>query len=181
MTHARTIVRNTVTLILQPVTGVTRKTESRFKPTKQSDLPLLNVVSGEEVKVDDIDSGRERRRVELHVVLYALAEANVEDVLDSLAEQVEALLLADETLGNKVESIVYTGASPDYDSAAAQEIASLALKFDVTYIWTMPEVSADAFTLALVSVDMAGPRNDPQLPAGPDGQIDSVDQVALPQ
>lgn len=178
--HARRQIRHAVTTRLQAHTGLAALFEARTKPTAEERLPFANVITGPESCERLADQWREVRTVMVMVQLFVRQASDVANTLDDLAEQVEALLGDDQTLGGVCEIFDYKGCDPDFDSAAAQEAASLTLNYECKYVWS-PVAAADTLGAVSVAIDVAGPRNDPQLPAEPDGQIDAVDVINLPQ
>lgn len=177
--HSRIQIRNAVYARLQQHPDLTALFEARTKPSGEEKLPFANVTTGSETSEELGDWG-EMRNLQVQVTLYERMEQGVVDRLDELAEKVEAYLGADQRLGGVCDSFRYKGCEPDYTSAAAQEAASLTLNYECKYQWA-PDPTVDVFGTVEVSIDMAGPRNEPQLPSHPDGQIDSVDVITLPQ
>lgn len=177
--HTRIQIRKAVLKLLQSHQGFSELCKSRGKPTDEGNLPFANVMTGVEIALDFTDQWREQRTLQVSVLLYQRDDEDVADALDDLAEKAEALLRRDQTLGGICESFRYKGATPDYESGAAQEIAALVLNYECVYIWE-PVVDLEALTAIAVDIDMAGPRLEPQLPAHPDGQIDAVDVINLP-
>ena len=49
------------------------------------------------------------------------------------------------------------------------------------YTMEMYGVATDDFLTSAVEIDLASPRNDPQDPTEPDGQIDAAVTITLPQ
>jgi hypothetical protein len=176
--HARTKIRQAVLAKLQPHPLLTTLFAARTKPNGEDRLPAANIVTGSEVS-EDLGDWEEMRSVQLQVVLEVVQDSGIVDKLDDLAEVVEALLGDDQTLGGLCDSFRYKGSDPDYTSAAAQETASLTLTYECKYRWA-PDPAVDVLGTVSVLFDMAGPRNEPQLPAGPDGQIDASTTINLP-
>lgn len=177
--HSRQKIRDAVTAKLTAHTLLTKLFEARTKPAGEESLPSANVISGTETVEDLADQFRELRTLQVSIVLEAKQAAGVVVKLDDLAEQVESLLSTVPTLGGVCEFFRYKGCDPDYDSASAQEAASLTLNYECKYVWE-PVPVVNTLTTVQVSVDMAGPRNDPQLPSRPDGQIDASATITLP-
>jgi hypothetical protein len=178
--HQREQIRQAIFTLLQPHPLLNKLFVTRTKPTAESKLPFANVMSGTEVSEDLTDNWLEFRTLQVHVLLYVQQSPGVADALDNLAEAVENLLSKDQTLGGVCSKFRYKGCEPDYDSAVAQESALLTMNYEVEYVWE-PTINADPLTTINVEVDMASPRNDPQVPATPDGQIDAVIEILLPQ
>lgn len=178
--HTRQKIRNAVYQKLQAHPSLKTLFNTRTKATNEDKLPFGNVVAESE-SVDDLsDQFQEFRTLQLQVELYVKDSDNVADALDLLAVDVEALLATDQTLGGICSSLRYKGFDADLDSAAEQEAARMTLKYECKYVWA-PEPGFGELGTIQVSIDMSGPRNEPQLPSTPDGQIDAVDTITLPQ
>lgn len=178
--HTRRKIRDAVYNLLKTQPALTRMFEARTKPANEADLPFGNVTTGAETVEDLADQFKELRTLQVSVMLVVRQAAGVADKLDDLAETVEALLGAAQTLGGVCDFFRYKGCEPDYGSAAADEVAMLTMNYECKYTWELEPVLGGLSTVA-VSFDMSGPRNDPQLPAQPDGQIDAAATINLPQ
>lgn len=178
--HTRQRIREAVRDLLQDHDELRELFTARGRPVNERHTPYANIVSGAERSEMHSQQWQDKRTLPVYVRLYTQDGDESPNVLDDLAERVETLLSVDSTLGGIVESFEYRGADPDYESAAQQDLASLVLEYECVYIWE-PTVDADDFETAVIEIDMAHPRNDPQDPAEPDGQIDASTTITLPQ
>lgn len=177
--HSRRKIRDAVAALLAPHPLLTRLFEARTKAANEDALPFANVTTGAESVEDLADQFREIRTLPVMVTLVVRKDKGVADQLDDLAEHVENLLGLDPTLGGACEQLRYKGCEPDYTSAASEEAASLTLNYECKYVWE-PSPDLDVLQTIEVQFDMAGPRNEPQLPSHPDGQVDAVATIVLP-
>lgn len=178
--HARRQIRAAIVQRLSAAPGLMALFGARTKPAGEEQLPFANVLTAAESAEDLADQWLELRTLHVAIHLAVRQAEGVADALDDLAEQVEILLGADQTLGGVCEFFRYQGCEPDYDSAAHLEAAALVLNYECKYVWA-PSPPVDAWHTAGVQFDMAGPRNDPQFPTHPDGQIDAAATITLAQ
>lgn len=182
MTHPRILIRDALITILTPVATAAsaRLFRQRIKPTSESKLPWINIETDGDTADRHTDQYTDRHALSINVRIAAKDQDLVADVLDTISEQVEAVLRINPTLLGTVESFDYKSSNPDYNGAADVEIAELVLNYECIYI-TEPSLNGDDFLTLDVDFDMASPRNDPQNPATPDGQIDASATITLPQ
>jgi hypothetical protein len=112
--HVRRAIREAVAIKLTglPLTGE-RVFTSRVRELRDNELPALIVETPSE-SVSYGQGGPVRPRVQsreqvVNVVVVASAAEDVDDVLDDIAEQVEAALAADPTLGLGAKDLRLTG------------------------------------------------------------------------
>jgi len=109
--HARTEVRDYVYgLIYNGSTAAgTDVYDSRVWPYEDDDLPAVAVYALEDRTVGEVKaSGEVERLLILRVEMRAKAASGMEDTLDQLDAEVQALLLADSYLGGKVKDIQHS-------------------------------------------------------------------------
>jgi len=170
--HPRRKIRDAVYQRLLGHEGLRELFNARVKFTPDVYMPFCNVITGNETSVPDDEDYYDRRTLQLFVVLYARDVDYVVNSLDDLAEVVEYQLSVDKTLGDLCVSFRYTGADPFYENVDDPEAASLTLTYECVYRWGRP-FEGDEWKQTRIGFDMAQPRNDPQIPPGPDGQIDA--------
>ncbi|MDR1311924.1 MAG: hypothetical protein LBK01_08675 [Burkholderiaceae bacterium] len=178
--HSRQAIREAVYQKLSAHPDLATLFYARTKSISEEDLPAGDVVTGSETVESASDQWQELRTVQLHVLLYAQNTASVADTLDTLAEVVEQLLSDDQTLGGLCTTFQYAGCDPDYESAATYDMAILTMNYTCRYVWQRAFDLGELSSIS-VGIDMASPRNDPQIPAHPDGQIDAEIEITLPQ
>ena len=111
MSHARTQIRDA---IVARITGLTTTGASVFKsrvfPIDDSPLPALVVYTNDEENTN-ASMGYPRlqqRQVEVFVEGYAKSTGQVDDLLDTIAKEVETAISADITLGGKCRDCYIT-------------------------------------------------------------------------
>lgn len=113
MAHPRELIRKQAVAVLMGATSAAASVyASRVAPLIsngwQSELPAIIVYTMDETGEIFNQSPREyRRRVELVVEIHAEGNEALDDTLDTLARQVERLLLMDDTLGDTVNDLQY--------------------------------------------------------------------------
>lgn len=117
MSHPRKQIRANVVALLTGLTGVTTVDASRVTPFADSELPALNVVNrgGQSSPITLTGSGPQERQINVGIDIHAKATDGVDDLLDDIAERVEAELLGaspDTWLGGYVGEI---SDEPDFD------------------------------------------------------------------
>ena len=170
--HPRQKIRKAVFERLQGYDILQALFNARTKFSLDSAMPFCNVITGTETSERDQDDYHERRTLQLFVNLYARDENLLVDTLDDLALFVEDRLSLDRTLNGICESFRYVGADPYYENADDQELGMLTLNYECVYLKPR-EFEGDVWRKTQIGIDMASPRNNPQKPTGPDGQIDA--------
>lgn len=130
--HARQAIREAAAAAVTglALTGA-RVFQSRMRA--QEDLPCLLVTTNEE-RVDRPDIGElEERDVEIEFLGVAKAAADVDDTLDSIAEQVETALGANHTLGGRVKRMQLTALRPEFDDELEQPVGLMRITYRATY------------------------------------------------
>lgn len=113
MAHPRELIRKQAVAVLMGATSAAASVyASRVAPLIsngwQSELPAIIVYTMDETSEIFNQAPREyRRRVELVVEIHAEGNEALDDTLDTLARQVERLLLMDDTLGDTVNDLQY--------------------------------------------------------------------------
>ncbi|AXV95686.1 hypothetical protein ACI2S5_22425 [Ralstonia nicotianae] len=163
---------------------------SRNYPVNGADLPVVLVYTerdaGEEV-TDTIT----QRTIDLVVRVCVRGDADeaADDELDDLCDLVEAAVQAamfgwlapQPLLAQLAEDVAYRDTALSYRGEdGRQDILAAEITFGVRYA-SVPSGNFDDLGLVSTAFDMASPRNDPPLPASPDGQIDARADIAFNQ
>ena len=145
MKHPRTLIREAVKerLVAQVPAIDPRMTAARISihrstPLFAGKLPAILIYTRDE-RIEDqpnADPGLRRRKLELSVEIIASGDAAAEEA-DVLAQAVEAILDADETLGLLVEGTRLTRTEVDQGGEGDTPILAARLSFEVSY-WTRP-------------------------------------------
>jgi len=115
----------------------------RSTPVFAGKLPAILIYTRDE-RIEDqpnADPGLRYRKLELSVEIIASGEAAAEDA-DTLAQAVEAILDADETLGRMVEGTRLTRTEVDQGGEGDTPVLAVRLTFEISY-WTQPVETAD--------------------------------------
>lgn len=142
MAHLRTSIRNNVTATCTGLTTTGNNVfESRIYPNELSKLPLLNIYSNSETS-ELLNIGKIDRTVEIVVEGIAKATNNVDELLDTIAKEVEVALHNDLTRGGFAKETFLTSTEFDLEKSGNQPLAVVKLTFNVQYITTKnnPEV-----------------------------------------
>ena len=145
MKHPRTLIREAVKerLVAQlpaidPRITAARISIHRSTPLFAGKLPAILIYTRDE-RIEDqpnADPGLRYRKLELSVEIIASGDAAAEEA-DVLAQAVEAILDADETLGLLVEGTRLTRTEVDQGGEGDTPVLAARLSFEVSY-WTRP-------------------------------------------
>ena len=145
MKHPRTLIREAVAERLaahlpqvDPRLTASRISIHRATPLFAGKLPAILITTRDEriEEQPNADPGLRRRLLDLSVEIIASGEAAAE-AADTLAQAVEAILDADETLGLQVEGTRLTRTEIDQGGEGDTPILAVRLTFEVRY-WTKP-------------------------------------------
>lgn len=179
MTHQRHLIRDAVValLVAMPQTAAgARVFPNRVIPVQHREVPMIAVYTLREDVKPYSDSPRIlKRTLELGITII---EARTEDdpvdaLVDLIAEQVEAKLRVDRTLGGLCQDVIYNGFDAAFDHKGLELTGGGRLRYQVIYETTEPEGDLDPapFEEAHTDFDLAPP----------DGETEASDDVDLPQ
>lgn len=138
MTHARTIIRNTIVSLLKNNSALKRAASDRIYESKVypiDTVPSIMVYTPNE-QVIDYTIGFPRtqtRQLNLIVEIFAKANANLDQTTDSLALEVEDILSKDPTLGGMVKDLSLHSSETILSSEGDKPIAVTTLTYHLTY------------------------------------------------
>ena len=145
MKHPRTLIREAVAArLIEALPKVdaritaTRISIHRSTPLFAGKLPAVLIYTRDE-RIDDqpnADPGLRYRKLDLSVEIITSGDAAAEEA-DVLAQAVEAILDADETLGLLVEGTRLTRTEVDQGGEGDTPVLAARLSFEVSY-WTRP-------------------------------------------
>jgi hypothetical protein len=157
MKHPRTLIREAVKerLVAQlpaidPRISANRISIHRSTPLFAAKLPVVLIYTRDE-RIEDqpnADPGLRYRKLELSVEIIASGEA-ADDEADLLAQAVEAILDADETLGLLVEGTRLTRTEVDQGGEGDTPVLAARLSFEVSY-WTKPVIDDGVLPLQVL-------------------------------
>ena len=157
MKHPRTLIREAVAALLSanlqkvdPRITPARISIHRSTPLFAGKLPAILIYTRDEriEEQPNADPGLRYRKLELSVEIIASGEAAAEDA-DVLAQAVEAILDADETLGLLVEGTRLTRTEVDQGGEGDTPVLAARLLFEVSY-WTRPVADDSALPLQVL-------------------------------
>ena len=145
MAHPRELIRKQAVAVLLGATNAGASVyASRVAPLIsngwQSELPAIIVYTMDETAEIFNQAPKEyRRRVELVVEIHAEGNEALDDTLDTLARQVERLLLMDDTLGDTVNDLQYVRSRMVLLDQSEHLTGACRLIFDAEYFDRHPD------------------------------------------
>ena len=138
MSHVRLQIREAAAAALTGLaTTATRVFQSRVYPLRDADLPCLLISTDDErIDAENAVAGSEMTR-ELTLTVRGVAKANadLDDTLDGIAEQVEPVLIG-ATLSNKVKRLTLEAIRIEMDDALEKPAGIIAMEFKALYFTT---------------------------------------------
>ena len=177
MSAERKAIRNAMKdlLLAGNTAAADRVFASRGHPLQKDELPAILVYTLQEgSEVFEASPKRYRRTVQVAVDCIASLSEHVDDALDDLAEQIETLVAADDTLGGTASDCELTQTEMSIAQVAEDTVMSCRLTFSVQYLKDAPgdlSDTLDDFKKVDLKVDVA--------PA--DGQLETRNTIELPQ
>lgn len=157
MKHPRTLIREAVAALLSanlqkvdPRITPARISIHRSTPLFAGKLPAILIYTRDEriEEQPNADPGLRYRKLELSVEIIASGDAAAEEA-DVLAQAVEAILDADETLGLLVEGTRLTRTEVDQGGEGDTPVLAARLSFEISY-WTRPVVDEGELPLQVL-------------------------------
>lgn len=132
MAHARQAIREALAAALTGLASTgARVFQSRMRA--QDALPCLLVTTNDEdIQRVDMDS-IEERDIAVEIIGVAKAAADIDDVLDTIAAEVETAIGANNTLGGRVKSMHLTRLRPEFDDELEQPAGLVRLTYRCIY------------------------------------------------
>lgn len=148
---------------------------NRIRPIFPAECPLILVYTRNEPAEISNEAPREyKRTLRVNVEIVALADDDLDDTLDAIAEKVEKAIFEDETFGGLASDTVLGETDVDIVGEGEKPIGAARITFEISYFMRMPDAPAvelSPFEKANTKIDMA-PK---------EGNINSEDTVSLPQ
>lgn len=131
--HARQLIREAAAAAVTGLaTTAARVFQSRMR--EQEDLPCLLVTTNDEaIALQDLEGLVQERDIQIEFLGVAKAAADVDDVLDDIAAEVETAIGANNTLGGRVKRMELQGLRPEFDDALEQPVGLVRLTYRCTY------------------------------------------------
>lgn len=171
MAHPRELIRKqAVALLLGHTSAGASVYASRVEPFINNDweqqLPAIVVYTMDESAELFSSAPREyRRKVELVIELHVAGNSGLDDSLDTLAREVELILLADDTLGGTVNDLQYSRTRMALRDEGETLIGGARISFDAEYFEAHPTVAFNEALPNLTNVHTTYSLNNAQAPA----------------
>lgn len=108
---------------------------SRTSPLWESETPAILISTPEEsTEFGSLQANRYRRTLTLNVEVKIVATENVADDLDDLVNQIESILILNQSLTGTVQSTTLQSTSTRVDSETDQDIGVAELTFECKYM-----------------------------------------------
>ena len=136
-----------------------------------------------------LDTYRQARDLALRIVVIVRSDDNADDQLDDLCGTIEDVIenamngvyVPAPLFATLVDQCPYRDTELKYVGEEGRaDLVHAEMTYTARYIRSPAQELPD-FKTAAISIDMAGPRNEPQLPSHPDGQIDASVVINLPE
>ena len=136
MAHVRKAIReHVVTTITSLSTTGSNVYETRYFPLQTGNLPALIVYTLDET-VEDYTLGQNTRTqfraLNLIIEAHCRGTANIDDTLDTIAEEVEEAMVADITRGGNAKDTKLVSTEVDFDTAS-QKTGLMRLTYLINY------------------------------------------------
>ena len=145
MAHVRKAIReHVVTMITSLSTTGSNVYETRYFPLQTGNLPALIVYTLDET-VEDYTLGQNTRTqfraLNLIIEAHCRGTANIDDTLDTIAEEVEEAMVTDITRGGHAKDTKLVATEVDFDTAS-QKTGLMRLTYLISYNTTENAVQA---------------------------------------
>jgi len=145
MAHVRKAIReHVVTTITSLSTTGSNVYETRYFPLQTGNLPALIVYTLDET-VEDYTLGQNTRTqfraLNLIIEAHCRGTANIDDTLDTIAEEVEEAMVTDITRGGHAKDTKLVATEVDFDTAS-QKTGLMRLTYLISYNTTENAVQA---------------------------------------
>lgn len=134
--HKRQEIREAIkTMLLGNTDAGANVYSNRVSAFWKSELPSISIVTTEE-EANPRDLGNKTfvRKLRIGIEVHAEATEKLDDVLDDISNQIEALIGADQSLTGTVLGTVMTGTTIELAGEATTPIGVLSISFTTTYI-----------------------------------------------
>ena len=136
MAHVRKSIReHVVTTVTSLSTTGSNVYETRYFPLQTGNLPALIVYTLDET-IEDYTIGQntrtQLRSLNLNIEAHCRGTANIDDTLDTIAEEVEEAMVTDITSGGNAKDTKLVSTEVDFDTAS-QKTGLMRLTYLITY------------------------------------------------
>ena len=136
MAHIRKTIReHVVTTVTSLSTTGSNVYETRYFPLQTGNLPALIIYTLDE-SIEDYTLGRntrtQQRSLNLIIEAHCRGTANIDDTLDTIAEEVEEAMVADVTRGGNAKDTKLVSTEIEFDTAS-QKTGLMRLTYLINY------------------------------------------------
>lgn len=177
MTHQRKSIRDAIVALLTDATTAGASVySSRVRAIDETDLPMILVYANTETASIYQEAPRELERVlSVDVKIVAKADDDLDDALDAIADEVENVLMQDDSLGGLCDQMLLKNTELTLTPEGDTLLGSCVLTYEVNYYtYSVADQTEDNHVNDLETVDAVWAR--PELPTG---QEDAEDTLSL--
>lgn len=152
MAHERKLIRKAVIaqLVAAGTSAGARVHSSRMSPVDDQQLPAINVFVEDEEVTNGESAPREIKRVcSIAIMAWARAAADLDDVLDDLAEEIETAMDGDRYFTSTAGGSVLASTEVGLKTDGNRPMGVIQLTYSVTY-FTQPRLTAPTDDLDVV-------------------------------
>lgn len=135
MAHVRQQIRVAlVTLLNGLATSGSRVFKNRNLVLLDTELPALVITTnGEQIGLVDVNNLILERTLSINIIAKAKAAANIDDVLDTMAKEVEVRMATDPTLGGLCKDVVLSAIDPVIEEGEETPAGEIVLQYQANY------------------------------------------------
>jgi len=184
MTHKITVIKQALAakLLAANTNAGSHVYVNRLRKLSDPNLPAILVTfiraSGDRTLQEQI---RRQGEFLIRILVKDSAADEPDTQAEAILEQIEAALKSDLYVGAAAEEVEMGDITAEGSDDLEILARSLSLTVRITWMQDVYGYPEDDFNLAHVQIDLASPRNDPANLHQPDGQIDAVSAINLPQ
>lgn len=133
----RTLIRNEIKnlLINAPTTCGDNVYSNRVSAYWRDELPSISIFTTEEnAEPRDIRSNQYVRTMNLMFEVHAEASEDLDQLLDTIADEIEDVMVANQSIGGHAIGSTYTSSSSELTGDATKPIGVLTINYEIKYI-----------------------------------------------
>jgi len=152
----RKIIREKIRdLLLDKTTCGTKVFENRMDQWWPENLPAISIYTrNETAEIWNVAPRKYKRRLSLSIEIVAKASGNVDDSLDLICDEVEAVMHGDDTLGGTCDDVVYQSTSISIVEDGEKLFSVARMDYEISYASyhgvnpaTLPEIKKHHYEL----------------------------------
>lgn len=150
--HQRQVIREAIqTALLGNTAALANVYKNRQNPFRIRKLPAIDIVSiGDDIADEEMAPRELKSSYSVGVRAWIAVVDDVDDVMDAIALEIEAVMHADPYFGGAAADSILTGTSFDFAPEGDLDAGTITLAYNFTYYTCAPDapVLADDFTTA---------------------------------